>query len=297
LRGWSSSIVGDFDHRKIARHCRQRLPDLSDAEAFLAKALLLDNDWCNVIDASTDVSFEKKNSTRALYLQVRDHLAQHIARGTLKPGAALPNELQFAEQLGVSLGTLRKGLETLEKERLVVRRQGSGTFVRDYAAEPLPPLDNIRTKTGALIPFTVQVLDVEEGQADAEEQKRLALGGPNVVARCRQVRHHNGPFMVEQITLALSQFAGLSCEQLTSPYHIAVLAQKHGVLLGAASECVEITAATPEIAGLLHLAPGTPLLKLDRVHYSLYRVPLEWRVGYCELTSVKYVSRVNVDAA
>jgi GntR family transcriptional regulator len=250
-----------------------------------------------VVDASTDVSFERKNSTRALYLQVRDYLAQQIARGTLRPGAALPNELQFAEQLGVSLGTLRKGLETLEKERLITRRQGRGTFVRDHAAGPLPPLDNIRCKTGARIPFSVQLLDVEGRSADPEEQKRLALPGPDVIARCRQVRHHNGPFMVEQITLALSRFARLSCEQLTSPYHIAVLAQKHGVLLGAASECVEITAATPEIGALLHLAPGTPLLKLDRVHYSLDRVPLEWRIGYCELTSVKYVCGVGVDAA
>jgi GntR family transcriptional regulator len=267
-------------------------------KASLAKALLFDDDYFIVgFDGSNDVSFEKKNSTRALYLQVRDHLAQQIARGTFKPGALLPNELQFAEQLGVSLGTLRKGLEMLEKERLITRRQGSGTFVRDHAAGALPSLDNIRTKTGERIPFTVQLLDVEGGSAGPEERKRLALRGPDVIVRCRQVRHYNGPFMVEQIALAVSQFAGLSCEQLTSPYHIAVLAQKHGVLLGAASECVEITAATPEIGALLCLEPGTPLLKLDRVHYSLDRVPLEWRIGYCELTSIKYVSRVGVDAA
>jgi GntR family transcriptional regulator len=266
-------------------------------KALLAKALLFDDD-CSRIDASNDVSFEKKNSTRALYLQVRDYLAQQIARGAFKPGALLPNELQFAEQLGVSLGTLRKGLEMLEKERLITRRQGSGTFVRDHTvAGALPPLDNIRTKTGERIPFTVQLLDVEAGLAGPEERKRLALRGPDVIIRCRQVRHYNGPFMIEQIALALSQFAGLSCEQLTSPYHIAGLAQKHGVLLGAASECVEITAATPEIGALLCLEPGTPLLKLDRVHYSLDRVPLEWRIGYCELTSIKYVSRVGVDAA
>jgi GntR family transcriptional regulator len=244
------------------------LPPPPRATAALAKAVLLDDDRSNAVDASTDVSFEKKNSTRALYLQVRDYLAQQIARGMFKPGAALPNELQFAEQLGVSLGTLRKGLEALEKERLITRRQGSGTFVRDHAAGPPPPLDNIRTKTGERIPFTVQLLDVEGRSASPEEQQRLALPGPDVVARCRQVRHHNGPFMVEQVTLAVSRFAGLSCDELTSPYHIAALAQKHGVLLGAASECVEIAAATPEIGSLLHLAPGTPLLKLDRLHFS-----------------------------
>jgi GntR family transcriptional regulator len=243
------------------------------------------------------VSFEKKNSTRSLYLQVRDYLAQQIACGKFKPGAALPNELQFAEQLGVSLGTLRKGLETLEKERLVTRRQGSGTYVRDHTVGAPAALDNIRTKSGERIPFTVQLLDVEAGLAGSEEQKRLALSGSDVIVRCRQVRHHNGPFMVEQIALAQSRFVGLSCEQLTSPYQIAVLAQKHGALLGAASECVEITPASADIGVLLLLEPGTPLLKLDRVHYSLDRVPLEWRIGYCELTSIKYVAGVGVDAA
>ena len=241
------------------------------------------------------MSFAKKSSTRPLYLQVRDYLAGQISRGNFKPGAVLPNELQFAEQLGVSLGTLRKGLETLENERLVVRRHGSGTFVRDHAVGALPPFDNLRTKTGEPIPFTVQLLDVERGLAGPQEQKRLALRAPEVIVRSRQVRHFNRPYMVEQMVLALSQFAGLTFEQLTSPYHIAVLAQEHGVLLGEATECVEITAATQEIGALLRLRPGTPLLKLDRVHYSLDRVPLEWRVGYCELTSIKYVSKVELE--
>jgi GntR family transcriptional regulator len=242
------------------------------------------------------VSFEKKNSTRALYLQVRDYLAQQIARGTFKPGAVLPNELQFAEQLGVSLGTLRKGLETLEKERLITRRQGRGTFVRDHAEGLHLTLDNIRTKDGERVPFTVELLDVTGGPATSEEEKLLALQGPEIVARCRQVRYYNGPFMYELVAIPVSRFAGLNCEQLTRPFQIAVLAQRHGVLLGAASESVEITPATPEIGALLRLSPGTPLLKLDRVHYSLDRVPLEWRVGYCELTSIKYVTRLGVEA-
>jgi len=243
------------------------------------------------------VSFEKKNSTRALYLQVRDHLAQQIAWGALKPGAVLPNELQFSEELGVSLGTLRKALETLEKERLITRRQGRGTFVRDHAAGAQPPVDNIRTKEGEQVPFTVQLLDVTSGLASPEETRRLALEGPAIIARCRQVRHYNGPFMFEQIALAVSHFAGLDCEQLSDAYNIAVLAQNHGVLLGAALECIEIVSAPEEISTLLRLEPGTPLLKLDRVHYSLDRVPLEWRVGYCELTSLKYVAKLGVDGA
>ena len=241
------------------------------------------------------VSFEKKNSNRPLYLQVRDHLAQQIARGTFKPGALLPNELEFAERLGVSLGTLRRGLETLEKERLITRRQGSGTYVRDHAVGGQPPLDNIRTKTGERIPFRVELLGVEEARAGPDEIERLAVGHSETVIRCRQVRYFEGPFMFEEIVLAKQRFTALCGEQLSSPYHLPALAQKHGVLLGTAWESVEITAATAQVGLLLGLKPGASLLKLDRIHYSLGRVPLEWRSGYCALTSVKYISKVGAD--
>jgi GntR family transcriptional regulator len=239
------------------------------------------------------VSFQKKISTRALYLQVRDHLAQQIASGILKPGALLPSELAFAEELGVSLGTLRRGLETLEKERLITRRQGRGTFVRDYAASGQPTFDNLRTKDGERVPFTVEFLGTACDRARAEEQERLGLESREIIARCRQVRNYHGPFLFEQIALAVSRFAGLDCKQLRAAYQIAVLAQEHGVLLGVASESIEITQASAEVGAVLHVDPGTPLLKLDRIHYSLDHVPLEWRIGYCRLTLIKYVSRLK----
>jgi GntR family transcriptional regulator len=239
------------------------------------------------------VSFEKKISTRALYIQVRDHLAQQIARGALKPGSHLPSELELADRLGVSLGTLRKALEALENERLITRRQGSGTFVRDHARDARHTFDNLRTKEGQPIPFTVQFLGTTREHADAEEQERLGLEGPEVVARCQQVRHYEGPFMFEQMSLAISRFSGLDCVELRGPYQIAVLAQEHGVLVGLGSESVEIAQASAEVSALLEVDPGTPLLKLDRIIHSLDHVPLEWRMGYCRLAAVKYVTTLR----
>jgi GntR family transcriptional regulator len=239
------------------------------------------------------MSFAKKISTRALYIQVRDHLAQQIARGVLKPGTPLPSELELADQLGVSLGTLRKGLEALENERLITRRQGSGTYVRDHAADMRFTFDNLRTKHGAAIPFTVEFVSAASGPASAEEQERLQLETPEPVARCLQVRHHEGPFLLEQISLAASRFAGFDCTKLRSPYRIAVLAQEHGVLVGSASESVEISRASLEVAARLEVDPETPLLRLDRIIYSLGRVPLEWRLGYCRMTAVKYVTTLR----
>ena len=239
------------------------------------------------------MSFAKKISTRPLYIQVRDHLAQQIAQGALKPGFHLPSELELADRLGVSLGTLRKALEALENERLITRRQGRGTFVRDHAADARHTFDNLRTKEGQPIPFTVQFLGTTRERADADEQDRLGLEGPEVVVRCKQVRHYEGPFMFEQMSLAVSRFSGLDCAELRAPYQIAVLAQEHGVLVGCGSESVEIGQASAEVSALLEVDPGTPLLKLDRIIHSLDHVPLEWRMGYCRLAAVKYVTTLR----
>jgi GntR family transcriptional regulator len=267
-------------------------------QASLAKAGLFDDDllvWGSSAwpREGGSVSFGKKISTRTLYIQVRDHLAQQIARGALKPGSHLPSELELADQLGVSLGTLRKALEALENERLITRHQGRGTFVRDHAADARLTFDNLRTKDGQPIPFTVQFLSAASERASAEEQQRLGLETSELVARCQLVRHHEGPFLFERMSLAVSRFFGLDCAELRGPYQLAVLAQDHGVLVGSASETVEIARASAEVSALLVVDPGTPLLRLDRIIYSLDHVPLEWRLGYCKLTAVKYVSTLR----
>lgn len=235
------------------------------------------------------MSFEKKTSTRALYLQIRDHLAHEIAAGALRPGAALPNEAELAKLFGVSLGTLRNALEALENERLITRHHGRGTFVRDYAAGTQTPFDNLRFGDGQLAPLTVQLLGSTSGKASAEEQGHLRLGYSDLVTRQRQVRHLEVPIAVELKSIATSRFSSLDPARLAAPYEIAVLAQEHGILLGDAFESVAIAEADAKIAELLAVHRGTPLLKLDRIVYSLDQIPIEWRISYCHLTSVKYV--------
>lgn len=119
------------DNRRRSRVKQRRRLLLPLAESLLAVDDLYFKPPIPLI-AGDRVSFAKNISTRALYMQVRDHLAHQIARGALKPGTLLPDELELADQLGVSLGTLRKGLEALEKERLITQRHGRGTFVRDH---------------------------------------------------------------------------------------------------------------------------------------------------------------------
>src|SRR6185437_2452160 len=64
-----------------------------------------------------------------LYAKVRDAFVQRLVDGSWQPGQALPSEIELAQEIGVSQGTVRKALDALASENLLVRQQGRGTFV------------------------------------------------------------------------------------------------------------------------------------------------------------------------
>jgi GntR family transcriptional regulator len=67
----------------------------------------------------------------ALYQQIVDRVKREISEGRLKPGTALPSFRQFAEDLLVSVITVKRAYEELEREGIIYRRQGLGTFVSE----------------------------------------------------------------------------------------------------------------------------------------------------------------------
>ena len=64
-----------------------------------------------------------------LYQQIVDRLKREVSEGRLKPGTALPSFRQLAEDLLVSVITVKRAYEELEREGIIFRRQGLGTFV------------------------------------------------------------------------------------------------------------------------------------------------------------------------
>ncbi|MGH3344243.1 MAG: GntR family transcriptional regulator [Carbonactinosporaceae bacterium] len=69
------------------------------------------------------------NSPVPLYVQVADHVESLVASGRLQPGARLPAERHFAEELGVSYVTVRKAVEVLRERGVVATSHGKGSFV------------------------------------------------------------------------------------------------------------------------------------------------------------------------
>src|SRR5919202_1506403 len=111
---------------------------------------------------------------RPLYRQVRALLVRRLAEGVWQPGQLLPSEGQLAAELGVSQGTVRKALDALTAERLLVRRQGRGTFVAEHDGERiLFHFFKLMPDAGKPSFPESRIVTTRAAQADADERDRL----------------------------------------------------------------------------------------------------------------------------
>jgi GntR family transcriptional regulator len=227
-----------------------------------------------------------------MYVQISRALAERVARGVWRPGGVLPNEIELARELGVSPGTVRKALDRLEADRIVVRRQGRGTFVLDHDSDQLALrfsrlMDEGGNRAGDRHSI---VLSQEFGPATSLEREHLALDRSAGVVRTRRLREHNGrPCMHETTCLPVDRFGIKSVDEV-GDYQIVSFAQKRGVHLVRASEKVGAATAAIDVAELMGVQPGKILLKLDRVIYCLEGHPVEWRVALCALQNSHYLA-------
>lgn len=234
-------------------------------------------------------------TNRPLYLQVRDALAERIACGGLLPGAAFPSEGDLAREIGVSPGTVRKALQIMEMDRLIVRHQGRGTFVSDPSSDAFAArFTRLHGPDGKRVRGQVELVEVVRGVAGELEQARLQLSAGAEVYRVRRVRHHNGAaFLVDDASLPAELFAGLD-ERGEIADQIAVLAQEYGLLVGNAQERVSVAIPPTEVARILRAAPDTPMVVLDRVVFTIDGGrPVEWRLAHSHLPGGYYLAELR----
>jgi len=237
-------------------------------------------------------NLERENSPRfqPLYQQVKEHLIRQIVDGRWAPGAPLPSEAQLGTELGVSQGTVRKALDEMTAEKVVVRRQGRGTFVAEHSQEQaLFHFFRLADEAGVTPIPASEVLSVTDINPNARVVELLKLSSTELVTQISRVRSlSRQPSVYEDVLLSKGLFPGIEAQQ-PLPNTLYTLYQMHyGFSVLKARERVRAVSANARYAEILGIDEGAPLLEVERLAFTIDGNPIELRYSYCNTEKFAY---------
>lgn len=232
-----------------------------------------------------------------LYRQIKSLMLQALDSGEWRPGEAIPSETELAVRFGVSQGTVRKAIDEMAAENLLLRRQGKGTFVASHD-DPRAFFRFLRLEanSGEVQPTRSVPLECWRAKAGPEAARVLGiqLADPIIVVR-RLLEFGAKPVVVDEIYLPGDAFPGLTLELLQEwQGSLYSLFESHfGVRMVRAEERLRAVAADRSSAELLRVAEGSPLLSVERVSFSYGDRPMEWRRGLYSTAEHCYFNELN----
>jgi GntR family transcriptional regulator len=235
-----------------------------------------------------------------LYQQIKGLILQSLLAGEWKPGEVIPSEMELAARFRVSQGTVRKAVDELAAENLLVRRQGKGTFVATHAEQhvqyrflKLVPDEGDTSSEG---PAQRQIIDCKRLRASSEVAKSLGLRTGDSVLQVRRVLSFAGrPTILEDLWLPGGPFKGLTAERLRD-YHgpmYALFETEFGVRMVRAVEKIRAVMPDSEQSALLKIDQTVPLLSVERVAFTYNDTPMEMRRGLYVTDTHYYKNELN----
>jgi GntR family transcriptional regulator len=232
-----------------------------------------------------------------LYRQIKALIVQGLEGGEWRPGEAIPSESELATRFGVSQGTVRKAIDEMATENLVIRRQGKGTFVATHD-DPraffrflrLMPLNGSREQSQSI------PLECWRAKAGPEASRMLSvnIGDPITIVR-RLLQFNAKPVVVDEIYLPGEIFSSLTLDMLRdyqgSLY--SLFESRFGIRMIRAEERIRAVPADRISAELLSVKEGSPLLSVERTSFSYGDRPVEWRRGLYSTADHCYLNELG----
>jgi GntR family transcriptional regulator len=218
-----------------------------------------------------------------LYRQIKRLIVRGLEAGEWKPGEAIPAETDLAQRYHVSQGTVRKAIDELADDNLVVRRQGKGTFVATHAEEKIQyRFLRLAPDDGRPRGMARHFLDCRRMRPPAEIARALEIKGAegSILVR-RTLAQDLRPVVLDEIWLPASPFKGLTAERLAEyvgPMY-GLFETEFGVRMIRAEEKIRAVAADAETAAVLDVPLAAPLLSVERLSFTYGDKPVEFRRG------------------
>lgn len=235
-----------------------------------------------------------------LYQQIKVLILQSLQSGEWKPSAAIPSEVDLAARFKVSQGTVRKAIDELAAENLLIRRQGKGTFVATHAERQVQyrflrlfPDNGDPNSEG---PAQRQIIDCKRSRASADVARGLAIRPGDAVLQVRRVLSFaTVPTILEDLWLPATPFKGLTAERLADydgPMY-GLFETEFGVRMVRAEEKIRAVLPDAEQCALLRANAKTPLLSVERIAYTYNDAPMEMRRGLYLTDTHYYRNELN----
>lgn len=228
-------------------------------------------------------------TAKPLYQQVRERLVLRLIDGDWSAGDVIPSEIQLARELGVSQGTVRKALDKMVRDNILRRKQGRGTFVASSDdAEFVFQFFRLQPDGGERVLPESQVITVRRDKATAAVAQALDIARGTDTFRIERVRSLNDrPAISETVILVRALFDGFPTRDVPNNLY-NLYAKRWGIRIGRTDEQLKAVSASETEAERLGCAPGTPLLRIERVARDLGGTPVELRLSNCLTDGLHY---------
>ena len=232
-----------------------------------------------------------------LYKDVKRRITDALTRGEWKPGEAIPAERRLSALYRISVGTVRKAIDELVAENLLIRQQGRGTFVARHSRErELFHFLHVVPQQGGKQYPDVELASFGRGKADRRVGAALGIAQGDAVYRIRNLLRLDGvPVIVDDIALAAQRFAGLTERQFrerrSTIYNL--YQDAFGISVVTARERVRAVPADATVAALLQVPVAAPLLAIRRVALTYRDLPVEYRVSLVDTRRHEYWAEIG----
>ncbi len=236
-----------------------------------------------------------------LYEQIKRLITRSLSEGEWQPGAMIPSEMALARRYQVSQGTVRKAINELVAENMLMRRQGKGTFVATHADDGTTyRFLHLRNLAGEQEYPQSRFINFGRGKADVQIAKRLDLRSGSALVQMQRVLTLSGkPVVYDDIRLPATLLKGISSamvEEHVNAYKgtlYSLYETQYQIRIISAQERIRATLADAQVAALLGVDAGAPLLCIERVAFTYKNQPVEWRMSYVNTDHHYYFDELN----
>lgn len=232
-----------------------------------------------------------------LYKKIKLDVTRALSRGALNANDALPTERQLAERYQASVGTVRRAMDELVAEHVVVRQQGRGTFLARFSPERmLNQFWRVFRKDGTREIPIVQTVTFEQEPASREVADALAIGEGDLVYHIVNVLLLGGnPVLLDDVRIPEALFPGMTERDFVSrdTTMYGFYQERYGVSVFRVADRIGAIAADTKAARRLSVPIFTPLLTFTRVAYAFGDRPVEYRRTWFHTFAYEYRNEIG----